>query len=190
MKTIIKLLLLLLTITGCEKDMMYPPCKPTQYTDDTTSYVKTHILDGTWEVRWGKMYMENLDTGEEEEIFLFNSGPIGSLRYEGSMYSFETVIRYQTTWTFNFPENTPDMGTFFLNGDSIHPYSLYITENNLTICEHLSGQYILLGGSSRPLTYEILDYNNKIVNFYVQETYTHINGYNYRYYSKLRLKKL
>ena len=79
---------------------------------------------------------------------------------------------------------------FFLNGDSIYPYSLYVMENNLTVCEHISGQYLMLGGSSRPINYEVIDHHNKIINIYVQETYANINGYNYYYYSKLRFKKL
>ena len=190
MKIILKILFLLLIISGCEKEPLLPPCDPTQYNNDTTTYVKSHLLDGVWKVMGGTMYMENLDTGEEEEIFLFSNGPVGSLRYDGSMYDFETLVRHRTTWTFNFPENTPDMGTFFLNGDSIYPYSLSVTENNLTVCEHISGQYIMLGGSSRPINYEVVDHHNKIINIYVQETYANINGYNYYYYSKLRFKKL
>ena len=43
MKIIIKLLLLLLTITGCEKEIMYPPCKPTQYTDEPNSCENPYI---------------------------------------------------------------------------------------------------------------------------------------------------
>jgi len=190
MKTILKILFLLLIISGCEKEPLLPPCGPTQYNDDTTTHVETNLLDGEWEVISGTMYMENLDTGEEEEIFIFSNGPTGSLRYDGSMYDFETLVRNQTTWTFNFPENTPGMGTFFLNTDSIYPYSLSVTENNLTVCEHISGQYLMLGGSSRPINYEVIDHHNKIINIYVQETYTNINGYNYYYYSKLRFKKL
>ena len=177
-------------MSGCKKEIMYPPCTPTEYSDNSTDYSNIHLLDGSWRLTWGVMYMENLDTGEEEEVFLFNGDPVSSLRYEGSMYNFETLVRYETIWTFNFPEEVPGMGTFCLDNDSIQPYNLYVTENNLTVCEHISGQYTLLGGSSRPMRYEVLDNLNEIINFYVQETYTNINGYNYRYYSKLRFKKL
>jgi len=190
MKTTLKILALLLILSSCEKEPLLPPCAPDQYNTNTTTNVKTNLLDGQWEIITGTMYMENLDTGEEEEVFIFSNGPTGSLRHDGSMYDFETLVRYRTTWTFNFPENTPGMGTFFLNSDSINPYSLSVTENNLTVCEHVSGQYIMLGGSSRPINYEVVDHNNKIINFYVQETYVNINGYNYRYYSKLRFKKI
>ena len=101
MKTILKILFLLLIISGCEKEPLLPPCGPTQYNDDVTTHVETNLLDGEWEVISGTMYMENLDTGEEEEIFIFSNGPTGSLRYDGSMYDFETLVRNQTTWTFN-----------------------------------------------------------------------------------------
>jgi len=59
----------------------------------------------------------------------------------------------------------------------------------MTITEPLVGSYLLLGGSGRPILYEILDFENKIIMIHVQESYENINGYNCRYYSKLKFKK-
>tara|TARA_R110000823_G_scaffold257005_3_gene378813 strand:- start:6741 stop:7145 length:405 start_codon:yes stop_codon:yes gene_type:complete len=133
--------------------------------------------------------MENLETGESSELFHFQYSDTSSLRYDGSMYEFEDIIKKNTTWCFDFPLGIPGVGNFILNSDSLYPYGLSVTSNNITVTEPLIGSYLLLGGSSRPLLYEIVSLENEIVNFYVQETYENIDGYNHRYYSKLKFKK-
>tara|TARA_R110000796_G_scaffold248759_1_gene375820 strand:+ start:853 stop:1431 length:579 start_codon:yes stop_codon:yes gene_type:complete len=191
MKNLIKVLCLFLVLSSCVKEPMYPPCTtvyPT--TQNNGNYVETNFLDGCWVLQSGTMYVQNLDTDESSEIFLFGSGTVSSLRYDGtSLFSIETLVRYQTTWCFNFPENVPGTGSFTLNGDSIYPYGLNVTTNNITVTEDVSGNYQLIGGSSRPINYEVVNIENKIINIYVQEVYENINGYNYYYFSKLKFKK-
>ena len=66
------------------------------------------------------MYVQNLDTDENNEVFLFGGGETSSLRYGGaSLFPIETLVRYQTTWCFDFPDNIPGNGSFTLNGDSV-----------------------------------------------------------------------
>lgn len=189
MKNIIKLLCCLLLVS-CETEPLYIPCN-TQYptNQNPTSYVDVNFLDGCWNLLGGELYMENLETGESTELLHFQYSDTSSLRYNGSMYEFEDIIKKNTSWCFDFPVNVPGMGSFVLNSDSLYPYGLSVTSNNITITEPLVGSYLLLGGSSRPLVYEIISLENKIVNFYVQETYENIDGYNCRYYSKLKFKK-
>ena len=64
-----------------------------------------------------------------------------------------------------------------------------MTSNNVTVTEPLIGSYLLLGGSARPIMYDIVDLKNKIIMVKIQETYENIDGYNYRYHSKLKFKK-
>ena len=172
-------------LVSCVKETIYPPCTTTYPTvQNNGNYVDSHFLEGCWVLR-------NLDTEESEEIFLFSTGPNSSLRYDGiSLFPFENITRHQTTWCFEFPENIPGNGSFTIDGDSIYPYGLSVTSNNITITEDVSGNYQLLGGSSRPIHYEVVSVENKIINIYVQETYENIYGYNYYYFSKLRFKKL
>ena len=63
---------------------MYPPCTtvyPT--TQNNGNYVETNFLDGCWVLQSGTMYVQNLDTDENNEVFLFGGGETSSLRYGG-----------------------------------------------------------------------------------------------------------
>jgi len=192
MKNLTYLLSLVLVLVSCVKETPYPPCT-TSYptTQNNGEYVETNFLDGCWTLQSGTMYIQNLDTEESNEVFLFGSGTVSSLRHDGvSLFSIETITRYQTTWCFNFPNTTPGNGSFTLNGDSLYPYGLNVTTNNITVTEDVSGSYQLLGGSARPINYEVVNLENKVINIYIQETYENIDGYNYYYFTKLRFKKL
>ena len=105
------------------------------------------------------------------------------------MYEFEELIKNYTNWCFHLPLSIPGMGDFVLNNDTLQPYGLSTTVNNMTITEPLVGSYLLLGGSGRPVLYEILDYDDEIIMVTIQESYENIHGYNHRYYSKLKFKK-
>ena len=182
----------MLILVSCVKEQVYPPCTTT-YPTTQNNGGQTHVdfLNGCWSLVKGTMYVQNLDTEETSEEFLFDSGVQSSLRYDGiSLYDIESLVRYETVWCFEFPKNIPGNGVFTLNGDSIYPYGLSVTNNNITITEDISGTYSLLGGSSRPIQYEVVNIENKIINIYVQETYENIDGYNYYYFTKLRFKKL
>ena len=135
------------------------------------------------------MYLENLDLDTDTSMFLFDSGVNSSLRLGGSYYDFEDIVRYTTVWSFNYPNNTPGIGGFVIDYDSLVPYGLSITSNNITVIENIVGPQ-QLGGSGRPLHYEIIDRINNTIYIYVQEMYENINGYNCYYYSKLKFKKL
>jgi len=184
-------LLLLLILCSCEKE--YPLIECDNNYPTTQGVVIDNQLDfieGDWLLVDGTMYMENLDINDSYEISHFINGPKGSLRYGGSMYLFEDLDKHRTVWTLSFPENVPGVGEFMVNYDSTYTYGLNVTENNLTVTETITGSYLLLGGSSRPIQYEVLDEDNKIINIYVQESYENINGYNFRYHSKLKFVQL
>lgn len=192
MKNLIKILSFFLILSSCVKETIYPPCTTTYpTTQNNGEYVETNFLDGCWVLQSGTMYIQNLDTEESSEVFLFGGGTVNSLRYDGtSLFTIETIIRYQTTWCFDFPENIPGSGSFTLDGDSIYPYGLNVTTNNITVTEDVSGNYQLLGGSAIPINYEVVNLENKIINIYIRETYENIDGYNYYYFSKLKFQKL
>ena len=166
MKNLIKILSFFLILSSCVKETIYPPCTTTYpTTQNNGEYVETNFLDGCWVLQSGTMYIQNLDTEESSEVFLFGSGTVNSLRYDGtSLFTIETITRYQTTWCFDFPENIPGSGSFTLDGDSIYPYGLNVTTNNITVTEDVSGNYQLIGGSARPINYEVVNLENKVIN--------------------------
>ena len=189
MKNIINLLLVIFLVS-CDKEPLYIPCTETYpTTQNPVDYVEENFIDGCWLLEGGMMYMENLETYELTELQHFNVSDTSSLRYGGTMYNFESVVRNSTSWCFSLPSNIPGVGSFILNNDSLLPYGLSVTSNNVTVTEPLIGSYLLLGGSARPIMYDIVDLKNKIIVVKIQETYENIDGYNYRYHSKLKFKK-
>ena len=189
MKKLLKLLCVILLVS-CEKEPFYIPCDTTYpTTQNPTSVLNENFIEGCWLLKTGKMYVENLETLEINELPHFNTSDTSSLRYGGDMYEFEQIIKNTTSWCFDFPTNIPGMGDFILNGDTLFPYGLSVTSSNITITEPLVGGYLLLGGSGRPVLYEIIDFESQVIMVYIQESYENINGYNCKYYSKLKFKK-
>ncbi len=189
MNNLLKLLVVIFFVS-CEKETFVIPCDNTYpTTQNPSNYVEDNFIDGCWLLVDGEMYLENLETTELNIINHFSDSDTSSLRYESSMYEFEELIKNYTNWCFYLPLNIPGMGDFVLNNDTLQPYGLSVTTNNMTITEPLVGSYLLLGGSGRPVLYEILDYNDEIIMVTIQESYENIHGYNHRYYSKLKFKK-
>jgi hypothetical protein len=170
------------TLTSCHKEEVTPP-------NTLIEEVETISVFGEWLLVDGKMYMENLETGEKTVYDHF--GPtksVSSLRYDGYMFEFERIVVDSTLWTFTTPYNIPGTGQFWLDNDSIQPYGFYVTDTNMTIVENSVG-VTQLGGSARPITAFIDEDGTNSVNFFVQEAYESINGVNYKYFSELTFQK-
>jgi hypothetical protein len=189
MKSIIYILFLsTIALTSCKKEVITPN-EPIQETPTEEGI----LLYGEWVLLDGKMYVENLETGSKVVYDHFDANKnISSLRYSGSQFEFETIEKGATTWRFIAPENSWNgYGEFWLDNDSIQPYGLYIMGGEYSVIEHPTAttNTTQLGGSSRPLEAFVESYENNVVVFTVQETYQSIDGYNCKYYSKLRFKK-
>lgn len=189
MKKLIKLFVVLLTLTSCKKENFQIDCTNTYpTTQDTTTFIPVGELEGVWILKDAVRYMTNLDFNTTDSLFLFNNTTTNSLRYGGSYYEFEDITLNQTTWSFKYPENTPGIGLFFLDGDSITPYGLNVTTNNITVLENMIGPQ-QMGGSARPINYKMINPHNTLVSIEVQHSYENIDGYNSYYYTKLKFKK-
>jgi hypothetical protein len=188
MRNLLVILGLILTFgfTSCTKPEDLP--QPMEI-EEVETVDETISVFGEWVLIGGNMYLENLETGETTVIPHFGgSTTVSSLRYEGSLYDIEDLVVNTTTWTFIAPPSIPNTGEFWLNNDSANPYGLNLTSSNMTIVENSTGTQ-KLGGSARPLS----AYSNGIpnqANFYIQETYTSINGANYKYYNELTFEKI
>lgn len=192
---IIKLLILILIFSSCEKEPFEPiPPKPV-----TTTHTNTHshnqdcfTIWGDWKLIDAKMYLTNIETGEEWVENQFGYGDsIGSLRHTDPIYELELLEQNKTTWKFKRPINIPGISEFTLNNDTIDVYGLNVTNSNYSIIEHPTTNNVdnlLLGGSARNIT-PIFDDRCKTLEIIVQEVYENINGYNHYYYTILKFKK-
>ena len=150
------------------------------------------LLYGEWKLVSGKMYIENMETGERTVYDHFGPNKsTSSLRYSGAQFEIEMIEQNVTTWEFIAPPNWQGYGEFILDGDTLQPYGLYILESNWSIVENptATASTMQLGGSSRPLQAVVTDYNTQQVAFTIQEAYESIDGYNCNYYSELIFQK-
>lgn len=150
--------------------------------------------------QWGKflvidgvMFVHNLETNEKKMYHHFDSiKKQSSLRWGGSMFDIENIYKDSTTYSFWRPSSFPGYGKFVLNGDTTKHYAVYYCGFNKAIVEDpvygMTQQ--LLGGSSRPFSGQLLNYDEKTVVIQIQEAYNSIDGYNCRYWSQLTLKKI
>jgi len=178
-------LFLFINLTSCQKKIITPNVEPIVQVENVDSTISVF---GEWLLVDGKMYIDNLDTGEKTVYGHFdNNKTVSSLRYEGVVFDFERIVKDSTTWTFIAPPTIPNTGEFWLNNDSIQPYGFYLTTSNMTIVENGFGPQ-KLGGSSRPISAYLNGTDNQ-ANFYVQETYGSIDGNNVKYFSELTFEK-
>lgn len=192
MKNIIYIIFISLTIYSCKKEYPYPS-KDYEYliSDETT---------GNNITQWGKflltdavMFVKNHETGEKFKFNHFgDSKTKSSLRWGGSLFEFESIYKDSTTFSFYRPKNFPGYGNFILNGDTSKHYAVYYFNQNKTIVEDpIYGQTKqLLGGSSRPFSGQILNYEDKTIVMQIQEVEGSIDGYNCKYWTQLTFKKI
>ena len=182
----------LVSLSSCVKED-YCPLPPEPVVE--TGHVHNHScykLWGRWKLIGAEMYLTNLSTTQEWSEDLFEYDNINSLRYSGPMYDFEVIEKNVTVWRFKRPYSVPGVGEFILNSDTLNPYGLNVTTSNYTIIEHPTTDNendLLLGGSSRPIQ-PYFDGDCHILQVTVQETYENINGYNHRYHTILKFKKI
>ncbi len=176
-----------LFLTSCKKEEI----KPINQTVEAPTE-EGIVIYGKWKLLSGKIYIHNLETNQNTVYDHFDATKTtSSLRYSGSEFEFETIIKDSTTWAFIAPPNYQGYGEFWLDNDSIQPYGFYVLDDFWSIIEHptATASTTQLGGSSRPLTAVVKSYSNKTVEFKVEEVYESINGYNCRYYSVLTFQK-
>lgn len=179
-----------LLFVSCEKETIYP--------SDTYNLEFTTQTSGPAVTLWGKflvidavMYVDNHETGQKIVYHHFDTNKISSsMRWGGSFYDIETIIKDSTTYSFYRPTSYPGYGRFVLNGDTTKRYAVYFVGQNRSIVEDPTSTTQLMGGSARPFSGQTVDYNNKIVRMQIQEVEGSIGGYNCRYWTELTLKKI
>jgi len=185
------ILVFALLFISCEKEFIDPIETQEEVVDTVEQEIR---LYGEWLLIDAKMYVENMETYEKTVFNHFDANrTVSSLRYSGSVYEIEDIEQNVTVWSFKQPNTVPGYGEFILNYDTIQPYGFYVTKSNWTIVEHplayLNGGN-QIGGSARPVEALIVDYEQNIVNFYVQMAYENIDGWNCKYFNELTMVKI
>lgn len=190
--------IVLVSLASCKKEYPYPSndypkSKPESYylwNNDTTNQI---TLWGKFLVIDAVMYVDNHETGQKTKYNHFDATKkVSSMRWGGSIFDIETIIKDSTTYSFYKPLNYPGNGKFVLNGDTSKHYAVNYMGWNKTIIEDpvygMTQQ--LLGGSGRPFSGQLLNYDDKTVVMQIQEMEGSINGYNCRYWTQLTLRKV
>lgn len=182
MKHIIVILILSMFIS-CKKET---PAVVTPVTKD----VRQLSLWGEFVVLDAQLYLDNHETGAKLVYNHFSSSKnVSSLRYDGSVFEIENIMKDVTVYSFYRPQ-TGNISTFLLNRDSSKVYGLNVTSSFSSIIENPTSGQQLMGGSSRPFSGWTIDYDNKIVILHIEEVEASVGGYNCRYFTELRLRKI
>lgn len=193
MKQLLILIVFLVVLVSCQKEVIYP-------TDHYTAIPSAGGYDTTNIVgSWGKfllidavMYVDNNETGAKMSFNHFGPNKeISSLRWGGSLFDIETIIKDITTYSFwNTPTGGNGMGKFVLNGDTSKYYMVnYMGSYSSIIEDPIHGQQNL-GGSARPFTGYTISKSDMIVSIQIQEMEGNIGGYNCHYWTQLTFKKV
>lgn len=181
------LVIVAMTIMSCKKEVIYP-------TDQIPSKVPTISEYDGGVGKWGEFLLigsrkmvTNTTNGVKTYYDDFGNGSRSSLRWGGSNYEFETIIKDTTTWSFWKPDGID--GKFVLNGDTTKFYLVRYSTNYTSIIEDPNHGQQNLGGSSKPISGETVDLGNKIIRIYVQTGYATINNVDCEYFSELTFKK-
>ncbi len=187
MKNILKLLLLLVLFVSCKKE---EPIRSNEQTVVQTDEPLTII--GQWVITDGELYIES-ETGKRTKYSHFSTNrKVSSMRYGGSLFNIETIIKDVTTW--EFIEYSQRQMLFILNNDSDNPYNVTSYDNGMfqtfSIIERQNSTNQQMGGSAKPFIIYRIDRVNKVIQIKIHESSYNKDGYNYFYYSILTLKKL
>jgi len=193
MKKVFLIIALFLTLVSCKKEYPYPSesygINPSDYGTESkkiTQWGKFLVIDAV-------MFVDNHETGVKTMYHHFDANKnVSSMRWGGSMFDIETIIKDSTTYSFYRPSSFPGYGKFVLNGDTTKHYAVYYMNQYKKIVEDpiygMTEQ--LLGGSARPFSGQILNYEEKTIVMQIQEMEGSIDGYNCRYWTQLTLKKI
>ena len=177
-------------LLSCKKQTNYP-------TSQLPANVPT-LTDFGGISRWGKfvitdavMYVENKETGVKTVYQHFSpTKSRSSLRWDGSQFDIENIIKDTTTYSFWSPIGSTGTGKFVLNSDTTKFYSVqYMGMNSSIIEDPLHGQQNL-GGSARPYSGQTISLSNKTIAIEIEEVEASIGGQNCKYWTQLTLKKI
>lgn len=181
--------ILMIGVVSCKKEIIYPSDGYPISKDTNKS--KAISIWGRFIITDAVMYVDNHETGEKKVYRHFGPNKsISSLRWDGSIYDIETIIKDTTSYSFWPPSKFPGYGRFVLNDDTSKHYAVYYVGLSKTIVEDPVRGQSLIGGSARPFSGQTISYEDSTIAIEIQEVEASINGYNCRYWTQLTLKKV
>jgi len=194
MKKILYVLVFGLLFISCQKEYPYPSNGSPNEVPTIGGYDTNLVLSrfGKFVITDAVMYVENHETGEK---FQFNHfGPnknISSMRWGGSLFDIETIIKDSTTYSFwRTTSGGNGMGKFVLNDDFSRYYMINYMGLHTTIIEDPTHGQQNMGGSARPFSGYTISKKDSLIGINIQEMEGSINGYNCHYWTQLTLKKI
>lgn len=181
------LVLVSLALFSCKKEEVEPDLGPYRSEYPTFEDDGYHIDDKTFILISGKLYMENVETGEKVVFDHFGDGKtVSGMRAGNYEYEIEKLEQFKTTWGF-YSTNRLE---FYLNGDTLDPYEIQESSYSNRIIEHSQSSTngpitIKMGGSSKPFTIGVVDEEADIIRVYINEAYTDLNGEQWTYFNEL-----
>lgn len=192
MKKTFVLFAVLLSLVSCRKEVIYPTDQLPSNVPSVNSSPRVSAW-GKFLITDAKLYVEDHETGIKTVYNHFGPNKdTSSLRWGGSEFDIETIIRNQTTYSFWKPAGSTGTGygDFVLNGDTSKHYAVYYIGSNTTIVEDPVNPQELLGGSSRPFSGQTISYADSTVAIEIEEMEGSINGHNCHYWTQLTLQKI
>lgn len=133
--------------------------------------VQYNTINGEWLLTSGEIYLENMETGDLSYYDHFGDNrTISSTDLDGSNYPMEVIIKDVTKWEFNNDN--------FLLNDTLS-YDINYERYSIRVFGMPSAKII-----------EILVHEKDYIKIKVDEKYEAINGYNTKYYSILKFKRI
>lgn len=189
-KVLFLLFATMVVLTSCQKEVVYPTDQlpanvPRVNTDPRVSaWGKFLIVDA-------KLYVDDHETGVHSVYDHFGPNKdTSSLRWGGSQYDIEIIIKDETTYSFWKPIGSSGYGDFVLNSDTSNHYAVFYVGSYTTIVEDPIYPQQLMGGSSRPFSGQTISYADSTIAIQIQEMEGSINGHNCRYWTQLTLQKI
>lgn len=179
-----------ITLFACKKEIIYPSEQYPIKKVDSVSEPNITVW-GEFRIIDAKMYMINHETGERQVYNHFGPNKnYSSLRWGGSYFPIEDIVKDSTTYSFYKPFKIPGYGDFVLNGDTSKHYAVYYSGLNKSIVEDPIHSQQLIGGSARPYRGWTMSYKDSLIGIRIQEVEGSIDGYNCNYWTELTLKKI
>lgn len=194
MKSLFKILVFGLLLISCQKEYPYPDKDSPNVVPTVGGYDTNLVIQrsGKFVIVDAVMYVDNHETGAKTMYNHFGvNKTISSMRWGGSFFDIETIIKDSTTYSFWLsPNGGNGYGKFILNDDISKYYMVNYMGQYTSIIEDPTHGQQNMGGSARPFVGYTISKNDNLIGIKIGEMEGSIDGWNCHYWTVLTLKKI
>lgn len=194
MKKLFYILLLGILVVSCQKEYPYPDSDSPNVVPTVGGYDTNLVIQrsGKFVIIDAVMYVDNNETGAKTVYNHFGVGKtISSMRWGGSFFDIETIIKDSTTYSFWLtPNGGNGYGKFVLNDDLSRYYMVNYMGSYTSIIEDPTHGQQNMGGSARPFSAYTISKKDSLIGMSIGEMEGSIDGWNCHYWTVLTLKKI